>query len=472
MPRKLELTWDKSRRRWKKKYLGKQYYFAHGKNKTDQAGYERALEDWYTTKAKVDADQDKPYREEYAEAIRMRKDMAEWHRLQGEVEEYQRWQRQAVLLERNFAKPQPPKLNPWEINPVHAMRPSEALVWLDRLDAVRHHQGWIGRGVPEEKTVAANVDVWLQRLRARVHSGQISTDRYGAYKYAIEHFRDWIGSSRNIEDVITPSQLESYHSHLLELIAKREQDPKKKAGCAPRYAKARLDTAKQFTLWLYERATIQKLPGNVVNRKALQISLPKTKPKSASLDLVKMLLDEDKSPERLRLWVLLMLNCGMYQGDLAGLEQDQVDWKSGRILRKRSKTERYDDVPTVNYKLWNCTFDLLQKHRSRHERLVLLNEDGGPLQRKWIGDDHKSHKVCNITSAYRRFATQKRLDVSLGKLRKTSSNLLYNHKRFRSLHTLFLGHSPRTVAEQFYVSPDDEMLDEPIQWLGTQYGVQ
>jgi len=43
MGRKYELTWDKSKKRWKKYYRGVQYYFRSGTNKTDTEGYQLAL---------------------------------------------------------------------------------------------------------------------------------------------------------------------------------------------------------------------------------------------------------------------------------------------------------------------------------------------------------------------------------------------------------------------------------------------
>ncbi len=37
MARRLELSWDKNRKRWKKVYRGKQYYFPFGESKADMA---------------------------------------------------------------------------------------------------------------------------------------------------------------------------------------------------------------------------------------------------------------------------------------------------------------------------------------------------------------------------------------------------------------------------------------------------
>ena len=54
MARSRLLTWDKSRKRWKKKHRGRQFYFAFGDSKTDEVGYTMALEAWNDLKTTLD----------------------------------------------------------------------------------------------------------------------------------------------------------------------------------------------------------------------------------------------------------------------------------------------------------------------------------------------------------------------------------------------------------------------------------
>jgi integrase len=63
---------------------------------------------------------------------------------------------------------------------------------------------------------------------------------------------------------------------------------------------------------------------------------PATKDDLFTADEVRRLLE--RSPERLRLFVLLMINCGMYQSDISDLGESEVDWDAGTIERPRSKT--------------------------------------------------------------------------------------------------------------------------------------
>ena len=166
-----------------------------------------------------------------------------------------------------------------------------------------------------------------------------------------------------------------------------------------------------------------------------------------------------------------MANCGMYAVDVAGLRRDQVDLKAGRITRKRSKTQHHENVPEVSYKLWKPTLDLLRKYMATEGELALLNEDGNPLQKKFVDDNGDPQKVCNISSVYARLRQKLKLPP-MGQFRKCSANLLFNHDTYRPLHPLFLGHAPRSVAEQHYVSAGREMLDAAVDWLGEQYGLK
>ena len=308
---------------------------------------------------------------------------------------------------------------------------------------------------------------------ARARAKEISSDRYSSYRYALEYFQKWAGPDNDIE-TITADLLDRYYHHLLDLITERENDPDGEAGCARAYAKARLDACKQFCEWLDEKDLVP-LPKNVRNRKKLRIKLGNGKRETYPLEDIKTILADDETPERMKLFVLLMLNTGAYQVDIARLTCAQVNLKTGRIERKRSKTESHPNVPIVNYLLWKRTAALLGKflNTDKTNPLALLNEKGQSLQSKWIGDDGRAKKVCNITTAYKRLKTRLGLKHSLGQLRKTSANLLYNDKTYRPLHILFLGHSPRTVAERFDANNDDpKILDAAIRWLGQQLGIK
>src|SRR5262249_29148272 len=132
---------------------------------------------------------------------------------------------------------------------------------------------------------------------------------------------------------------------------------------SPTYAHTLLMTAKQFIARLAEMKLIPT-PGNLRSRRFRFNHSAPQKIETFTVQEVRELLAN--SVERTRLYVLLMLNCGMYQNDISELLDEEVDWRAGTIKRARSKTrERHG--PVVTYKLWPETFELLTKHRAGGE---------------------------------------------------------------------------------------------------------
>ena len=110
---------------------------------------------------------------------------------------------------------------------------------------------------------------------------------------------------------------------------------------------------------------------------------------------------------------------------IADLHPSAVDWNSGTLTRKRGKTKRFDTVPTVTYKLWPETFDLLKKHRSHSEDRILINTNGAPLYQEYMDEiSHKLKKNDNIKNAFERVRREVKINKSFGKLRKTSATAI------------------------------------------------
>lgn len=482
MPAEELMTWVPSQKRWLKKYRSRMYGVSPKQlncPSTKDASRSAANAWWRAKQAQLDdqAEADKPHREAYEIAIKGYRDIRQWCEQHGDVQGAAVAAAHLEDLQNRLSLDSPPPLLPND-NPApryrrfpflveHSAEPpaslpvpgdgrlteAQAVVWADRL---RNQQKQPG---PVERTVGYQVGRWIEKQKTRAKANEISTDRYGAYRYAIKYFLKWAGEDKPVAD-INADLCEAYHNHLLDLIG---QDK-----CSRRYAKARLDALKQLVRWLFDRDLIP-MPKNVANDKALRIKLDKAKPESYPIPDIKTLLSDPATSERTKLYVLLALNTGAYPSDIADLQADEVDLKRGRITRKRSKTKDCPNVPTVSYKLWPKTLGLMKKYGQR-DGVFLLNEDGKPLQSKYVDGD-KAVKICNITSAYKRAAGRLSLTGCLAQLRKTSANLLFNNEQFKSLHTLFLGHSPRSVAEQFYVAPDTTSLDKAIDWLGAQYDI-
>lgn len=69
-PKKLELSWHKPTKQWRKRHRGKEYYLGTGRGKTDLESYERALTKWRARWANLEraaemerrSDEQEPYR--------------------------------------------------------------------------------------------------------------------------------------------------------------------------------------------------------------------------------------------------------------------------------------------------------------------------------------------------------------------------------------------------------------------------
>jgi integrase len=208
--------------------------------------------------------------------------------------------------------------------------------------------------------------------------------------------------------------------------------------------------------------------------KQLAISVPLKDPVVFSAKEIRQYLDN--AAERTRLYVLLMLNCGMYPQDITFLQQNEVDWKRGRINRKRTKTrDRSENVPKVDYPLWGETFTLLKMHRSKHPELVLLNASGKPLLTEKQSKNGKLSRNQNIQFAYRRL--QEKMKVTgkakkgLKAFRKTGATLL-EQSQYGRFAEHYLGEAPHTTASKHYAHKNGSEFDEAITWLGNQLGIK
>ena len=173
------------------------------------------------------------------------------------------------------------------------------------------------------------------------------------------------------------------------------------------------------------------------------------------------------------LHLLLIANTGMTQIDVASLLDSEVDWSAGRIVRKRSKTEGHGNVPTVNYKLWEGTFELLRSHRSGTPT-ALLTSSGAP----WVYERHVAGKLKStdsIVSNYKwlknRILKAEGIEFTkpLKLIRMTSATLLGGSEKYGRHAELLLGHSPRSIADKHHVAPSQDLVDAAVTWLGGQY---
>jgi len=200
------------------------------------------------------------------------------------------------------------------------------------------------------------------------------------------------------------------------------------------------------------------------------------KPKVIPLPLVRRILDAVTDNPRLKLFVLLTLNCGFGASEIGKLTKDEYNSKEGRIRHKRCKTAKSANVPTVGYKLWNETRELLDQELANRKKYpkhpesadyLLVNSNGKPL---W-SENIETGKSDSITSAFKRLIAKlckndpAFAEIAYYQLRRTSSSQIANEPKYRIYNGLWLGHAPQSVADRHYNVVEDTLLDECVEWL-------
>ncbi len=429
MARKLHMTWQASTRRWFKKYQGKIYAVSCrqlGTEPSKDASLAAANAWWEAKQTEIDT---APPTEEdlKANAIRVWTMVQDWKVLDEESRER--------LVDSLVGEGQYQRIK----------AQADAMV----AEATQ--------ATPPERTVKAQVDSWQTLLRGVCESGQISEGRYDAYCRNVTVFVNWIGE-QTVIDTIDEAKLESFFNHLSLQVGDGKY--------APTYAHSLLMTAKQFISRLAELKLIP-LPSNIRSRRfRFNHSAPAKIETFTVAEVRQMLVAAEGLSDRTKLYLLLMLNCGMYQNDIAELRTDEVNWKAGTITRARSKT-RERNGPVVTYKLWPATFVLLKKHRGSGD-LALTNEEGKPLVRYWLDDEGKMKRYDCVHAAWTRIASKlglAKMRLGLKHLRKTASTALGQHPQFKFYANHFLADSPRSIADRSYVVPSEEEFFSALDWL-------
>lgn len=490
MPRSFKLTWQPGVEgrsgRWRRKYRGKVYYFYGGHGKSDREAYYRAVEKWEAKKTEVDAAAPRQYQLDYEAEITVWGQVYAWSNRHGETATaqlaYEKQERLRALLNapvlkpltrddrfRNLFEPVTIKLPDdlieragrdfstadvkfaWqpemsretrerylrEMDGSHARIQKE--IWNDRLNTQQR------RATIRSNTVDEHVQEFLQHKNEEAAQRKLTLGRIYALQLHLFHFRDWIGSDAPISD-IDSQLLKKYHTSLLDRIqqqVKTSPPPSIGVKSASRKKESRvwtsttarhyLTTVKSFVRWLWEMEAIPALP-RVLGHNSHSLKITPKTPVAIifSNDEVSRLLEG--ATGRTKLFLLLMLNCGMTQKDVADLRKAEVDLESGRIVRKRSKTDKFDSVPTVNYLLWPETVQLLKQFVDQGEGdLALLNANGSSLWSEQFDSDGKYGKSDNIKNAFDRLKSKLKITKPLKSFKKTSSSKLRENERFNGL---------------------------------------
>jgi integrase len=307
--------------------------------------------------------------------------------------------------------------------------------------------------VPKDRKVKGQVDAWVRNQHSRHVAGKISAGRYDAYDRNVGVFVEWIRPGTDISE-ITAHRLRDYYDWLCQQIG---------AGrFSPAYSRSLFNATKNFVSRIAELGLIP-LPGNIRSRDFSFDDSPQEIEYFTRTEIRSLCAECDKTSPRTKLFLLLMLNCGMYQSDIADLKPSEVDLERGVITRRRSK--RRKQGLKVTYKLWPETMELLRTFGSFEGELVLTSEEGNPLVSYRVPEGG-FERYDLIGHAYNIIRKRAGVAKSIKVFRKTSANTLDQHRVYRSFCPYFLAHAPRTVTEISYVgTPPEELFFEAIDWL-------
>ncbi len=432
MPKKFTMTWEPAKLRWRKMHRGKVYTIscdALGCAGTKEGSYRQANLLWESQFAQIKYP---PTRFGYI------------------IEELER--RKAWLVHNNLdATPLDGAINALrnpsiisEGNEVRlvfppdaydaVMKPSEE-VWVDRLSRFKQP--------PTDRTVGYWVDKFLAMRETEVKSGDLSVSTYESIKLCLDHFRTWLNPELPIDNLDADRWVEWYKQVQMSTISVS-------------YKRKRFTFTRTFIAWLVEQGLIPGFASLFAKRYKFGATDKEVEP--LAVEQVRSSVDAAKGI--LKLHLLLMLNTGMTQKDIADLKP--AEYKDGRITRRRSKTAKRN-TRVVSRKLWKVTRDLLDEFKQEGSHL-LLTSTGKP----WVRDeliDGKRKKTDAIRSIYR----PTNPSVSLKQLRQTSGDLIM-HKFGKHVADHFLAHG-QAVVDAAYFSRDQKELDEAVEWLGKEYRI-
>ncbi len=504
---RLILSWFKPRKCWKKFREGTTKYFHHPNS---AAGYEAAVAEYHAWLSSLR--DERPWSDEYHHHLDVLGKCKEWYDRFGVPDDEDELQEElartisGLLVELESGDELPPLdtclpdcVSLSEKRFVIQFCGQDFVTSTDESSVLCKSFGSVGYEPPEQwrerlrqlstlethqkkqpQTVGHQVDRFLAFKEKQVHAGVITARTWGTLAERLPYFLEWIKKGTHVS-TIDGTTVTGFYEWVLSQPAWGHQR-----------SKGIFNAARQWIRWAWRQddVELEHLPRNIDSREFLfLVHLDDTGvTKKTRTDDLWTPADFQKTvdvvPEDFRLFLLLMLNCGFTNSDVAALLKSEVKIDEGRIIRQRSKTRRHTNPPVVNYKLWPTTLKLLQKYWSEHPTLALTNQRGNPLGVSKLKVENGETKETVWTSLGRRYGQMKTAkpkkkkktelpDKQLKFLRKTGSTRIKSNQRYMSLDSIYLGHSWATVADKHYNAFDGQPydpLDEALEWLGAEFG--
>jgi len=298
-------------------------------------------------------------------------------------------------------------------------------------------------------TIAEFAEKYLESEYARYARGEITAVWFEAVRCHISDFVERVNWNKPLR-YLSELDLEKYRNEVL-LLPKSEKTGRK---ISTHTARARLSTVKQMVKWGFQIKLIETLPRNLDGYS--KVRHPATGVTTYSREEIQLLYMNANN--RTKCWILLALNCGYGQKDIADLRVEEVNLVHGRIRRKRSKT----GVET-NHKLWPKTVELLRetgRFEAGPDERVFLSRFGKPLVQEEYRND-KLRRSDGIRTMFEKL--RKRVGLQTGRgfytLRKTAATEI--ERIDPTVTEMFLGHVERGMKKH-YAGRDWERLDAAV----------
>ncbi|QDU75977.1 hypothetical protein Pan97_30210 [Bremerella volcania] len=394
MPFKYQLTWVPNAGKWRKRYLGRTYYLKTETNgKRDREGYEAALREWERLKASIDGLGPDPYT-----------------RTGALIPE-----NQVVVSAPAYFPPMPEAPNGQQSNVAISSAPKREEIeptparyddtpdWIESfgIGASLHPELLItnGKTVPYtgERRIGTLAQSWLDQRKAQAERGELSLKQWSEDRAKLEVFRNFIIANYPTVvfiDQISPSMLNLYRDKQWEFID--HENPQYRISKAT--LKKRLDAVSKWLHWLVDQNILAELPKDL--KTYGRVKLDKPKPIFWEVSDVRKL--SENSPIRTRLFIMLALNLGYTQKDIATLEPDMIDWETGIVTRARNKTGVYGKA-----RLWPSSLKLLMKlGNCQADGPILTGNNGAPLYAETVNENGKLATNDAIRLAFTRAKRQ------------------------------------------------------------------
>ncbi len=293
---------------------------------------------------------------------------------------------------------------------------------------------------------ANDVSHWREKWLA-LRKQALKPSSYNSLRFHLPKFVDHVGDHSDVTK-INEETVESFRASVAQKVENED--------FSSVYADNISTTIKAFLEYLYQMRKIER-PRNL---DSLSFSIPTREPNPLALDVAKRLIHE--SSGLLHCWILLLFNCAYIQSDLNELKPTEVDWKHGRIIRKRTKEANEKRVPKVNYRLWSKTFEELKQFGLDKGDRVFLNE-GKPL----IKDRNDL-----VARHFKTFVESVGIEATVKQIRKTVATQLAAEKLYIPYLHCYCGWAPSSIQDKHYLVPPPNVLDEMSEHLAKKFEVR